>query len=286
MSYNLNYFGSIPFNPDNLPERKLITGPGTNRPIGLSYNQLFKLYWTVRSFNINIGILPIGQDIFSQFLLAGGATATIAGSTAGLNAVQQSLAANSGYTLKGKTKIQTKYTKKVRIQPDGVVNGVPQSSIAIDYSVRPNILNSYNLYVNESSLCSAGPVHILTNAYGSVVIDMSDIIYAKNFYWPVIKVLISNGGGTSASSIVTPDSVTRVINGLYFEDIGIIQMYGSTDPNALIPLLQVGGRISIGTACCDRFYYDSYNRLSTEDACSQQCQQVTMKSSNDGLVSA
>jgi hypothetical protein len=281
MSFNINYFGGIPYNPDNLPERKYIFGPGTNRPIGLTYSQMFSAYWTVRSFYINITLISIqNQDLLGQFASAGGTAGGIAGASAALSSIGSSLSSNLGVVFQGNTKIEEKYTKKIRIQPDGIHNGKTQTSVDLDKSINPNILNSYNFNVNEGSLCSAGPVHIFTNSNGSSIIDMSDVIYAQRLYWPLININISNGGNITVSNIISSSSNAQVLGSVLFNNIGPINMYAystSTDSTS-VPLIELGGSISVQNGCCDRFFYDGKNRLLDSDPCHQDCQKTIMTS--------
>ena len=269
MSFNINFLGHLPYNPDELPERNYLTGSGTDRPIGLTLQEMVKLYWTVRSYSVRIGSLSIGgDDPLTQFIQGGGTSGGLIGATAGL--------ANKNFepppNLNGNTKIINTYRKKIRKEREGVINGVTQKTVEIDKSISPNILTSSITKVNEGVLCSAGPIHTLVRASGYVKIDMSDIIFAKRLYWPKIFILLQSSRLSMSSKIVGYAGNINVLGGVKFLSYGVIPFYGSSFSSNMPILVSVNGSIEIGTRCCDRFYWDDGDESRFTETCKKDCE--------------
>lgn len=252
-SFNVNFLGAIPYNPDNLPEDQKATGVGTMRPIGMTLTDMAKFYWTVRSFKINLTESYLGSDPLSDFLSGGGTSGGIIGANAGLSAANQSLSNNSkSSSLKGYTKVIINRQRKVRVQPDGVHDGKMVTSIAVSKDANPKIFTSHNVDVNEGQIAGAGPVHTLASSDGNCLIDFSDIIYAKHQYWPIIKITI----GILSSQNLGANNAT-VYGGVNFLGCGQISFFGFS--TAVNPVYSIGGTISIGDRCSDRFYWDGHD---------------------------
>ena len=252
MGFNVNFLGVIPYNPDNLPEDQKITGVGTLRPIGMTLTEIAKFYWTVRSFKVDLSEVYLGSDPYSDFLNAGGSSGGIIGANAGLAAVNQNLSNSNDSILKGYTKVIINRQRKVRVQPDGVHNGKMVSSIAIAKDAKPQIFTSHNIDVNEGQIAGAGPVHTFASGGGNCLIDFSDIIYAKHQYWPIIKITTGilssqNLGGNNAT----------VYGSVNFLGCGQINFFGFS--TSLNPIYSIGGSVSIGDRCSDRFYWDGHD---------------------------
>lgn len=280
-NFHINYFGSvIPYNSDNLPERKYFFGQGTSRPLGFTLAEMSELYWTVKSFNINIQATDLNFDAFTRFMLNGGASAGIIGATAGLASVQQELAKSPVSPLVGRSKIFNAYSRKIRKSADYVFKSVLPSSVEIDKEAKPNILFSIKLDVTEGDLCSAGNISTVTksadgdNAYCQI--NFTDIIYANGLYWPIIVIYIGRGNAVLTSNLrdFGPDQNAITVGGINFANMGVITMSGFS-----LDILQpfgylVDGNISIGGRCCDRFYYDGVDRSSDDDPCKNDCKEV------------
>lgn len=271
MAFNVNFLGHIPYNPDELPERNFLTGDGTERPLGFSLAEIARLYWTVRSFNVNIRSLTIGgNDPLTQFLNAGGSSGGIIGANAGLASINSG-GAGGDPILRGYTKIRNIYRKKIRVEREGVINGITQKSIVIDKSVSPNMLTSSIINVNEGTLSSAGPIHTYTGVYGYVQIDMSNIIFAKRFYWPKIIILLQSSSISFSSKLSGVFNVS-VSGGVNFANLGSINLYGYSASGPL-SFASISGGVSIGNRCCDRFFWDGKDdsRFSASD-CKKDCE--------------
>jgi hypothetical protein len=271
MSFNVNFLGHLPYNPDQLPERRYITGTGTDRPIGLVFQEIVKLYWTVRSYEVSISSSIAVDDVFERFLRGGAGGTDIRGSVAGLGSINLGA---TNFSLKGYTKIKNLYTKKIRKERDGIFDGVTQKTVEIDKTVSPNILSSSIVNVNEGTLCSPGPVHTLVGSSGYLKIDMSDIIQSKGLYWPKIS-LILQSFSLGFSSIAGAGNNVTVLGGVNFSNYGIITLYGTNSVFGSSVSASVVGNVNIGKRCCDRFYWDNaddgesgrFNDESCKDAC-------------------
>jgi hypothetical protein len=272
MSFNVNFLGHLPYNPDELPERNYLTGSGSDRPIGLTLGEMVKLYWTVRSYRVRIGSSSIGgDDPFTQFIEGGGNTGGIIGANAGLANINLGGSGNNA-NLNGYTKIINTYRKKIRKEREGVINGVTQKTVEIDKSISPNIITSSIVRVNEGVLCSAGPIHTFVGASGYVKIDMSDIVFAKRLYWPKIFILLQSSSLSMSSKIAGYAGNINVLGGVKFSTYGVIPFYGSSFSRNTPTLVSVDGSIEIGTRCCDRFYWDGGDESRFNETCKKDCE--------------
>lgn len=272
--HNINFLGHIPFNPDLLLEK----GRFRDRPVGILYTDLIKMYWTVRSFQVNISIQVIAQDDpLSAFLREGGALY--------LDMHGNDLLSN--ISLSGHTKIINKYEKYVRniatssIPFEGVKNGKLDilsdnlEELQKDPEIENNPLTSINLKPTEASLCVAGPVHRVSKSGAFLFIDFSDIIYYKRKYWPKIIFLAS----TSQSNFTS--NPLRAYGGMdleVFGSIGLLDSYNipiyaniefSAD-RLMTPYAIVNGSIKPGNRCCDRFFYDGFDEIRFKE-CEEVC---------------
>ena len=255
--------------------------------MGLSYlNEISELYWTVRSFKVNINVLDLnaGVDALGTFLLAGGSVGGVAGATAGLAAVTKQLSTSPLSTINGRTRIFSAYRRKNRKCADS-----SSGSGSFEYDDYGNIINtngcqkikldktflSTDLNTNESMLSVAGPIHSLSspNGQGYVQVNFEDVIYANRLYWPIIQIFIGNGNVTLTSNILAlgEDQNAYNIGGVNFCNMGVITMSGYTISNFQPAFYSVGGDFQVGERCCDRFYFDGANR--DENSSSNPCAQ-------------
>lgn len=293
---NINYFGSPPFNPQNIPETRWLFGQGSPRPIGFTLTEITNLYWTVRSFRVNL-FATFFADAFAA-LISGASTGTIIGTTVGLNAAANILSAGGG-NLSGKTKVRNIYTEKNRIPPSPKAGAAGQATPNLGrpcngrsnfqqvashlqqfnhtvqlVSENPKFVTAQNNNVNEGSICGAGPVHILGNTNSRIEINFSDIIYANGLYWPTI--IITMPLITSTLYTVTPLGQTTnfssgvAIGGITFMG-KIIQLF--TTSQFLLNIVFAFGDVEIGTGCCDRFYFDNMDRQRAENYCPDGCEE-------------
>jgi uncharacterized membrane protein YgcG len=260
-NFNVHHLGHIPFNPDRLLDRNRLR----NRPAGFSFEEITKMYWTVKSFNVSFIISSFNEiNAFETFFGAGGTSGGIVGAQAGLSAVEQSIGSQQPIVVKGQTKIFTKYSKQIRkkqtasIPFEGFNENAAKNAqdFLIDSEINPNFLISTNLKPNEASLCSAGPVHRLQLGRNLLLIDFSDILFFKRKYWPKIEFL-----GASNNLVFTFDALrsgnVNVIGGVSFLG-NLLPVYGYSESFSVIPtqLIVAFGNIQIGKRCCDRFYWD------------------------------
>jgi hypothetical protein len=283
------------YDPENLPDRNQVTGPGTERPCGFLINELCKFIWTVKSWNCTaLAIMPV--ELFAVFLAAGGASGTLVGALTGTAAATTIGGGLS--VLTGRTKIAAVSTGKIRRTPPGVNQGVLQSDykpligknrkdpddkkpLALDEDVDPRILKSFRNDINEGSV-AIGPYHKLIGSNGSVFIDFSDIVYSKGQYWPLIVIMFGPMSGigpvfSSAISFYSEEfrafnlfagfNVT-VLGGITFEGGNRIEMFGSSawfPGSGLLAILY--GNIQIDRTTtgdgylkrpCDRLYWDGW----------------------------
>ena len=249
---NVNYFGWLNNNPDNCEDESF--GSGSSRPIGLSFQDIFNLSWTVRSFNCNFSTVS-QTDQISQFLLGGGASFTILGALAGLSSVNlDGTDAVTGYT-----KISNSFKQKERTglrngnaNPqkiytwDGVQKGKTQTKISVGNNQKTFTYSNAMCYEGNSI---TGNVHILT---GKVIIDFSNIKYYNRLYWP--RIILTTASATSLLS------GPQLLGGISFMG-QLITMYSTN----LSPLITVnvafgsiveGSRLNRETKTFDRFLYD------------------------------
>jgi len=284
-NYHINYFGShIPFNTDNLPERSYLTGSGSQRPIGLTLQEISELYWTVKGYKVNISVIDLNFDAFTQFLLGGGATGSIIGSLGGLAAANQSLAQSPIASVSGRTKVFSSYMRKNRVCKDSSSDdGFVYDNYGNITSVKNcTSLKTSKIFVgsdkdtDEARLCVAGPVHTLAspNGQGYVQINFTDVVYYNRLYWPIIIILLGNGESILTSDILAlgPNQNNYNIGGINFGNYGVITMSGYSTHTLQPVFYSVQGNINIGERCCDRFYFDGIDRNNPDDDCYKQCQ--------------
>jgi hypothetical protein len=278
--FSLNYMGYIPFNPDNLPERRLLVGQGTDRPIGFSSESMHNLYWNVRSFKVGISSLS-NTDPLTAFLTGGGTSGGIIGILNGLSAANLELSKGVG-TLNGNTKIINRISLKNR---EGMKKSEKEKSNLKIIDARkegvPRVTFSREENPNEGTICGAGPVHSLTGFLGRVEIDFSNIIYVRRLYWPVITISLGERFNESISSWTVrynPEldrnefkiGFGQISGGISFQGgSGTIPLFASqTGP--LPPTLRVGlGTISPLKTCCGYFFHDGRDerREETVEGC-------------------
>ncbi len=263
---NVHYFGPpIPLNPDNVPENQFY-GSGSERPVGFTFSNLFKLYWTVRNYLIDVSVVT-QNDPLAQFLSGGGAT-SILGAITGLSGID--LGFNS--RISGYTKIKTAFTQKKRkgqrepnqtidiYTMDGVIGGLTQKKITTGNNL-PTLTSSTG-NVNEGMLASAGPIHILNQNGGGVTIDFTNVKFYQGLYWPKIVVNLVNA--TSVSGVGT---YGQMIGGVSMDlSTKIIPLFSKVNNPLAIASIAYGS-ILIGKRCGDRFYYDDKDKERKEAGC-------------------
>ena len=277
---NINFLGHIPFNPDFLLDK----GRFVDRPVGLTFSEINKLYWTVKSFDVNFTIVSFNEiNALETFLGAGGTSGGILGATAGLASVAQSIAGQQPIIMKGNTKIVSAYRKSVRNKPTDSIpfEGYRQKDspfspkdFELDLEIKPNQLFSRNLKPNEGSLCSAGPIHTLISGPSTLIVDFSDILFFRRLYWPKI---IFIGGSNNLFFNFNPAKAgnvnVNVVGGISFLG-ALIPVYGYAESFSFVPtqLVVAFGSINIGKRCCDRFFYDGFDEERLEDSkCADVC---------------
>jgi hypothetical protein len=280
---NINFLGHLPFNPDLLLDKNRFV----DRPVGINYPDLLKMYWSIRSFKVKINIQTIAQDDpLTTFLLAGGSSGGIFGAIAGLSAVNQSLGRSAGLiTVNGYTKIQNIYQKKVRKQKtnsvpsEGIQDGIlldpgeNSENFEIDESVGDPYLQSVVQKPKEADLCSAGPVHTIISGGAYLKIDLSDIIYFQRKYWPKIIFLAVSGDSRYSTSPFIANGYDLPIKGSVTLMGYPINLYADITFSAtriVQPFAIANGSIEAGERCCDRFFYDGYDDI-REQECKEEC---------------
>lgn len=280
MNFSVNNFGFLPLNSDSLLDATSF-GQGTERPVGLTFSQIFKLYWTVKSFVVNASI-QIPQNAMDVFLSAGGASGDLNSALGGLILVGES-SKQGKQNFTAQTIISSIYKQKVRkgnktvlgkanlaIQNlytwDGIKNNELTSNIrrqttpelnAASSSGYSSIIDVKNSHPNEGTLLSPGPIHSATSDSGLVVIDLSSVIFRQGLYWPIVKINVG-----SASSILTERS-SLTIGGITFlgSNINIyIDLSNLSYPVTVFSL----GSIEIGRRIRDRFYFDNADKLRSQ----------------------
>ena len=276
----INHLGHLPFNPDFLLDK----GRFVDRPLGLTFSEITKLYWTVKSFDVNFGITSFNEvNALDTFFSAGGTSGGIIGATAGLAAVNQSIGGQQPIIMRGPTKIVSSYRKSVRKKPTDSIpfEGYRQrdspfspKDFELDPEVKPNQLFSRNLKPNEGSLCSAGPIHTLRSGNASLIIDFSDILFFRRLYWPkIIFIGASNNLFFNFNPARAGDVNVNVIGGGSFLG-ALIPVYGYAESFSVIPtqIVVAFGSVSIGKRCCDRFFYDGFDEERLKDPkCADVC---------------
>lgn len=204
----INYLGEIPVNPDDLPERSFVTGRGSDRPIGFTFDKMYQYYWNTRFFKFNFnGFLP-PRDQVADFLMGGG-------SLAGLAIVSAWGALPQAFSSAGTTQIQTISRVKNRIKDQFLNKIAPGDLDNINLAQKPDLSkripgdpngpyaekvlhirrNKNNgktgseyrpVQLGEGDLVSAGPIHFGNSQGSGLIIDFSNIIFYKRLYWPRI----------------------------------------------------------------------------------------------------
>jgi hypothetical protein len=247
--------------------------------------EITELYWTVKSFKINISVVDMNFDPFTQFLLGGGSSGSIVGSLAGIAAANQSLSQSPIASVNGRTKVFSSYLRKNRVCKE------TDSDDGFKYDNYGNIINTNNSCkklkvkerfvssdkdIDESRLCVAGPIHSFpsSNGQGYVQINFTDVVYANRLYWPIIVILLGNGEAVLTSDIMSlgVNQNNYNIGGISFANYGVITLSGYSSKTLQPIFYSVGGNISIGERCCDKFYYDGFDRGLPDDECYQKCQ--------------
>jgi hypothetical protein len=296
MSFNVNFLGGIPYNPDNLHipinDAKGIPNsfpsPFSTRILGYSFKQMFTAYWTVRSFEIDVNAAVIDNtDPLSEFLNSGGGRDGIFGAIIGLNSLSS---ARDGITIaNGHTKIYSKYSKRVRKAREGIFNNITQpnfndlgsEALDLDEEINPNKLVSHFYGTNEGTLCSAGPVHIFNKNNVNIIIDFSDIKYytsgRSRFYWPNVTINVSvPNAGANFGNTIPPRIISGGIGGvgggisnISLNVNGVSVNLGSSRINSQISTRQIANvniNIKPGKRCCDRFLWDGKDQERKEDS--------------------
>lgn len=301
MSFNVNFLGHIPYNPDNLHrpqnEKKDAKPPisptfSSGRLLSFSFHEMMKLYWTVRSFEIGVRVTVTDTtDPLSQFIAGGGTSAGALGAQAGLASITP--AKNGSVIAQGYTKIYSKYNKRVRKSREGIINGITQCNfnnlgsecLDLDDKINPNRLESHIYKPNEGTLCSAGPVHIFQDSNVLIILDFSDITYfslrplGERFYWPNVTILIrvpnagaSFGNQIQSQVLTSPNSIGFTNQALSFINLnvpGATNNLGSTQIFSQLFNTQIANvviDIKPGKRCCDRFFWDGKDEDRQKDS--------------------
>jgi len=252
MSLKLSFFGSLPINPDNVPENEAY-GEGTTRPVGFTFPNIYKLYWTVKSFQCNIQTISQNDPLAN--VLSNGSF-SIGQISSSLN---QSSSPDS-YQINGKTTIKLLFSQKERLglrelggeekiiyTMDGILGGKTQKKISTGNNLKT--FTSLNNNVNEGNLSSAGPIHTLSKVGGSITIDFSNIKYNQGKYYPKIIILTPN-----SRSYAGIGTYGKLIGGINFDLAGsTISLYSTN--LSLTPI--AFGSIQIGNSITDRFTYEN-----------------------------
>jgi len=282
-NFYINNLGCVPFNTDNVPDSSYVTGSGSKRPIGLTLVEMTELYWTVKSYKVDISVIDLNSDPFTQFLLAGGSSGSIIGSLNGIAAANQSLTQSPTGSLSGRTKIFNAYRRKNRVcktskNDDGFLYDCYGNIIDTKDCTNLNISKTFiaaDKDADEARLCVAGPIHSLasSNGQGYVQINFTDIIYSNGLYWPIIIILLGNGESilTSDISSLGANQNNYNIGGIIFGSYGVITLSGYSTRSLQPVFYSVQGAIKIGERCCDRFYFDGIDRNDPNDECYIQC---------------
>jgi hypothetical protein len=300
LPFAVNCFGHLPFNPDNLIDGYPRVGKRSyDRPVGLPFQDITKLYWTVRSFEVNFTIISFNAvNAFTSFVAGGFAAGGLLGASAGLATVTQSLTNEQPIIMAGHTKIIQKFQRTIRNRktysvpfegtdlsdPSFYSSSSSSSSSSHPFSkdedpqIQPNPKVSLTFKPNEGSLCSAGPVHKLQVGSSYLVIDFSDIWYNQNKWWP--KMHFYGTSSNLAFSFNPIQSNVIVIGGVNFLGY-LIPFYGFAEsflPIPLPPPVFAFGTIQPGKRHCDKFYWDGVDRT---DPVIQEELQLSTKDRND-----
>lgn len=284
--FYINNFGLVPFNTDSAPDSSYVTGRNTKRPIGLTLDEMTKLYWTVKSFKVNISAIDMNIDPLSLFLSTGGGAGGIIGATAGLAAVGLSLAGSILAGINGRTRIHNTYKRRNRkcktanansspFLYDNYGNIIDTKGCASLATEKDFVAAELEADADEARLCVAGPIHSIPspNGQGYVQINFTDIVYANRLYWPIIIILLGDGEFILTSDIMSlgANQNNYNIGGINFGNYGVIYMSGYSSKTLQPLFYSVNGSIQIGERCCDRFYFDGFDRNNKDDECYKKC---------------
>jgi hypothetical protein len=307
---NVNILGNFYLdNPENIPERRFLTGPGTDRPVGFFPNQFARLFWRHRSFRCSaFAVLPV--DLFANFVAGGGTTGGIFGSLTGLTIAQ--LAGGGVVPFSAKTQVSVNARSKIRVTIPGINDGITQGKAKIigtpkdqasknplnlDNKIKPNILGSFRNDVNEGST-SIGSYHFGQASTGFLSIDFSDVVVTRFQYWPRIVLMFGPSAGNNGpafSSVLRLTSLdgrperdvvmggpwnTPIIGGVVFDGT-LIQMFGNNNYS-----FAGGGRVAIvnGTIApdisnaCSTMNWDTFEDSARDGYKEDDCKKVFKES--------
>jgi hypothetical protein len=296
--FAVNYFGHLPYNPDNLIDYYPRVGKRSyDRPVGLPFQDIAKLYWTVRSFEVNFTIISFSElNILPAFVAGGFAAGGLLGATAGLATINQALTNQQPIIMAGHTKMYQKFQRTIRnhktysvpfegVDPSFYSSSSSSSSSSHPFSkdenpeIKPNPKVSLTFKPNEGSLSSAGPIHKLQVGSSYLVIDFSDIWYNQNKWWPKMHFYGTSRNLAFSFNPVLSTNVT-VIGGVNFMGY-LIPFYGFAEsflPIPIPPPVFAFGTIQPGKRHCDKFYWDGADRT---DPVIQEELQLSTKDRND-----
>jgi len=313
---NVNILGNFYLdNPENIPERSFLTGPGTDRPVGFFPSQFARLFWRHRSFSCSaFAVLPV--DLFANFLVGGGATGNIVGSLTGLTIAQQAGGGIAGFS--AKTRVSVNARSKIRVTLPGINNGITQGKAKIigtpkdqgsknplnlDNKIKPNILSSFRNDVNEGST-SIGSYHFGQSSTGFFSIDFSDVVVIRSQYWPRIVLMFGPSAGNNGpafSSVLRLTSLdgrperdvvlggpwnTPIIGGVVF-DGAFIQMYGNYNYSFITAgTAIINGSISTVSAnACATMNWDTFEDSARDGYKEDDCKKVFREDRNSSSSS-
>lgn len=301
---NVNVLGNIHLDdPENIPERSYLTGPGTDRPVAFTQSQFARLFWRHRMFRCSaFGILPL--DLFAAFIVGGGATGTIVGSLTGLT-----LASMIGgiAVFSANTQVFVVGRSKIRVTVPGINNGITQGRASIigepkdknsknplnlDNKIKPNILSSFRNDVNEGST-SIGSSHFATSGGGFLSIDFRDTVVIRGQYWPRIVLMFGPSAGSNGpafSSVLRISSLdgrpendlvqggswnVPIVGGVVF-DGAVIQMFGNSYYNWLSGGIGIiNGTITPDTSNpCSTMNWDTFEDSARDGYKKEDCEKV------------
>jgi hypothetical protein len=309
---NVNVLGNIHLDdPENIPERSYLTGPGTDRPVSFTQSQFARLFWRHRMFRCSaFGFLPL--DLLAAFLVGGGATGTIVGSLTGLALASM---INGIAVFSANTQVFVAGRSKIRVTVPGINNGITQGKaeqiggsdtarflawlglganqqLKLDDKIKPNILSSFRNDVNEGST-SIGSNHFATSGGGFLSIDFRDTIVTRGGqYWPRIILMFGPSAGNNGpafSSVLRITSLdgrpendlvqggpwnVQTIGGVIF-DGAVIQMFGNSNYNWLTSIGIVNGDIVLDTSNpCSTMNWDTFEDSARDGYKKEECKKV------------
>ena len=305
---NVNVLGNIHLDdPENIPERSFLTGPGTDRPVGFFPAQFAKLFWIHRTFTCAVyGLMPL--DLLGAFLAAGGATGTIVGSLIGL-ALSSMIGGVTG--LSTKTRVAAISRSKIRVTLPGINEGITQGKaniigkpkdpesknpLNLDNEIKPNILSSFHNDVNEGST-ALGSYHFGQSSNGFLSIDFRDVVFVRDQYWPRIVLMFGSTDGNIGPAFSSVQRITsldgrperdlivggpwnvQVAGGVIFNG-AVIPIYG----NSYFPFGSFGFAVVNGSIeppplsntknPCSNMSWDTFNDSAREGYNEEECKKV------------